>query len=362
MSWGAIGAAGVGAVGGILAGGNEEHIGPGDIMPRWLHDDQQRVGESIMNLPTPEYYGGQLIADQNPYMQQALAGMGGYGDGRGGRMADLSYLAGIGGLNQFGEGMRHMDRLAGDGFMYDQGTFDQTMGNLMPGLQGAYDAATRDITRDLNWNTLPGIDMASSQLGLQGNSKVGQASALERGMAADRAADVGSALWMNAANQAHEAAMRGGLADLDLGQNLVGQYANYGNMGGQMLNQGYNMGLSNLGVGMEAGQAQQLYDQSLIDAEMDKWNYNQMAPWIATEQQNNMILAHRMGSTPHTTGASAWETGLQGLQAGLGIYSAGQDAGWWGQVPGWEGGYSGSGGVWNGGYDAPFEDYVYDDL
>ena len=332
----ALGSAGVGALSGFL-GGNEEHVGPGDYVPDWLKDDWKMLGGQIADLQTPEYYQGQLVAEQNPWLQNALGGMAGYGQGMGGDIASLMQGAGTAGLGAFNQGLDYMSGLQGspNQFQYDQGTFDTTMQNLMPGLQGSFDEATRDINRNLNWNTLPGLDMSFADA--QGATKQGQASALARGMAQDRSADIGSQLYQNALNQAQTAAYGAGGQNLasanNLQNQLLSQYGNYANIGSGMLNQAYNMGGQNLGMGLQAGQLQQGYDQSLIDAEMAKHNFGQQAPWLALQNQLNMVNAQKMGSAPQTTGMSGWEGALQGAQTGLGIYDAGRNRGWWGGVP-----------------------------
>ncbi|RLC09609.1 MAG: hypothetical protein DRI24_21510 [Deltaproteobacteria bacterium] len=80
-----------------------------------------------------------------------------------------------------------------------------------------------------------------------------------------------------------------------------------------------------MGLGLKAGQMQQGYDQSLIDADMKKWNFEQQAPWLATQQKLNM-LPQPGGAQPAQPGMSPWEGAMQGAQAGLGLYDAYQGA------------------------------------
>lgn len=331
MSWGAVGSAAIGAVGGALGGGKD---GPDahDILPPWLHQDWQQLGGQIVGLETPEYYGGQLIADQNPWLQNALGGMAGWQDGIGQQLMGVNALGGIGAAQ---EGMRggldYLSELRSmeSPFQYNQGVFDQTMGNLMPGLQGQFDAATRDINRDLNWSTLPGIDMAGVGAGHMGSTKVGQMGALATGMAQDRAGDIGSALYTNAANQAHGAAMDAGRMNLDFAGSMVDDYGSFSELGNRYMGSAYDMGVGNLGMGFDAGNYQQNYDQSRIGAEMDKWNFNEQAPWTALSEQLRMLMSQSSNPAPNT-GMSPWEGAMNGINAGLGIYGMGQDMGWWG--------------------------------
>ena len=72
--------AGLGAIGGALGGGGgQKRITPMDQVPAFAHDLYRQLIMGVGDLNTPEAYGGQWIADQNPWMTQALNGMGGWG-------------------------------------------------------------------------------------------------------------------------------------------------------------------------------------------------------------------------------------------------------------------------------------------
>lgn len=330
---------GVGALGGAL-GGNEEHIGPGDYVPDWLKQDWKNIGGGIADLQTPEYYQGQLVAGQNPWMQQALGGMAGYGQegGMGYDAANAMMQGGQMGLGAMGQGMDYLGQMQNRGpnqFQYDQGTYDQSFNNLTGGLQNQFDLGALQMQQNFDWNQLPGLNMANALGGGQGSTKFGQSGALGQAMTNQNIANFGSGLWQNAANQANTGAMNAGSQNLAsanaLDQNLMNQYGQYAQLGSNMMGQGYDMGTNNLGLGLQAGQIQQGYDQSLIDAQMAKHNFEQQAPWLATENKLNMINGQKMGSAPQTTGMNPWQGAMQGALGGLGLYGAGQKAGWWGQ-------------------------------
>lgn len=338
-------AAGIGAIGGALGGGGQEHIGPGDAVPKWMRGDLRELYNNVFNLQAPEYYGGDLIAGRTPGYEDAISSMYGFNapGGYGAMAPELFFGAAGAGLPGVGMGMDYLAGMQGAGprqFEFDQGTFDTTMANLMPTISGQFQSIMRDPYRALTENVMPGIDLGASMSGTSwGTSPVNRTAIAQRGFD-DRAADVYANLRTNAVNQAQGAGMTGGAANLASGQGLDAMmlqgYGNFGRMGGDLLGRGFDAGLSALRPGMAAGATDLGYAQSLIDAERAKWDFEQNAPWL--EQQNKMQLLPRYGNALGgglptrfgTGGESMFANALTGAQTGLGIYGAGKDAGWWG--------------------------------
>lgn len=330
MSWAAAIGAGGAVVGGLLGGGGADPLRPMEHIPKALRDDYLRISGGVEDLVTPEYYGGQLIAGQNPAMQNALQGMAGFGQegGFGNNTMNSMYNAGQVGLGGVQGGMDYLQGMQERGpnqFQYDQGTYDQSFGNLSGGLQNAFDAGARGIQQNFDWNQLPGLNMQNALGGGQGNTKFGQAGALGQAQANSNIQNFGSNLWMNAANQANQGAMQAGQMNLNAANGMdsamMQGYGQMGQLGGQLTGQAYDMGVGNLGLGLKSGQIQQGYDQSLIDAAMQKHNFEQNAPWIATQQKLNMLPSPGQ-PTQGTPGANPFLTAMQGAQAGLGLYDA----------------------------------------
>jgi hypothetical protein len=128
---------------------------------------------------------------------------------------------------------------------------------------------------------------------------------------------------MNAANQANQAGYGAGTQNLASGlttqNDIIGGYQNYGQLGAQQMNQGYNMGTGNLGLALDSGGIRQAYDQSLIDADRERYDFSQNAYRNNLFDKFNMYNTTKLNGTPGTTGTSALEGGVQGLQAGLGF-------------------------------------------
>jgi hypothetical protein len=249
------------------------------------------------NLTTPGAYGGDWQAGMNPMMSGSL-------DNMFNNTAGNQYQQSMGGFG--GDAMSAMSAQMADpnnAFQFNQGVYDQTMGNLMPAMQGTYDAATRDNNRDLNWNQLPGIDMAAAGSGLQGSTKQGQQSALASAMTGDRNADIGASIYQNATNQAQNAGMNAGSQNMAAQQNLF-------NTGANSLNNAYSMNQGNLQNQYGAGQYQQGFDQQGADFNRQQWDTEQTNPWLYEGQ--------RMQNLTNTGNTFGTQTNTQESSPGLG--------------------------------------------
>jgi hypothetical protein len=132
---------------------------------------------------------------------------------------------------------------------------------------------------------------------------------------------------MNAANQANQAGYGAGTQNLASGMqtqnDIIGGYQNYGQLGAQQLNQGYNMGTGNLAQASAAGQVRQAYDQSMIDAQRERWDFNQQAPRQNLMDIYNANMGARLNGQPGYSGTSPAQGAIQGAQLGLGVLD------WW---------------------------------
>ena len=329
--WAAGGAVVGGALSGALAGGGDTpSVHPMDNIPDFLQQDYMNIAGGVADLQTPEYYQDQLVASQNPWMQNSLQAMGGFGQegGQGYDMANAMYGAGQQGLGAIGQGMDYMQGMQDRGanqFQYDQGMYDQTMGNMMPGVQNQFDMGSLQMQQNFDWNQLPGMNMQNAMTGGQGSTKFGQTGALGQAMTNQNIANFGNNLWQGANQMANQNAYGSGMANLgsanSFDNSMMSNYGQYGQLGANMMGQGYDMSTNNMGLGLKAGQMQQGYDQSLIDADMKKWNFEQQAPWIATQAKLDMLPSPG-GAQAGQPGMSPWEGAMQGAQAGLGLYDA----------------------------------------
>ncbi len=189
-------------------------------------------------------------------------------------------------------------------------------------LQGQIDAASRDITRNLQQNTLPSIQGQAAGSGNSGSSRVGNMMGTAMGMANESIGDISANMRGSAYNQAlgiesNRAAQNAGFQQ---GANQANagfiQQANQFNAGAQnnLLGQGYGIGASqlesNLGRQQQGGQfnAGSFNDARNFGSRLgaDAFNNNMM------NQQFGATLAARLGAQ-----------GTSDMQAGAGMFNTG---------------------------------------
>ena len=279
--------------------------------PDWVQGYLENATGNYGSLTTPETFGGDWQAGLNPYLSGAWNNLFNSSPTYQNMMGEAGGM----GIDALGRGMD----IARRGFQFDNGTRNDVMASLMPSLQGQFDAGARQINRDLNWNVLPGIDMAASMAGVQGNTKFAQQSDLARSMASDRMVDLGSSLYANAANQATQAGMNAGTQNLG----LSGVYGNFGNLGLNAANSAFDMNQAMLNNQLIAGQGAQGYDQMGLDLDRAQFDMQQQNPWLYGAQQMTN-LANVGNTTRNTEGTTDPGLGNIALQAG----SAAIGGGW----------------------------------
>jgi len=282
------------AVGGLFEP-DKEHIGTDELYPDWMQGDVKNLAQNIPNLQTPQYYGGETVSSISPWYGNNLGNMSQYGMAGTGlghdfmmRMQEASHKP----LDSIGRGIDYMGQMQDRGanqFGLDLGSGAQIAQFLSPGVQKMFDANARNIQQNYDFNTLPGLNMAAGMAGGYGGTKALQQSALGQAQTAGNIQNMGTQLWQNAANQAVQGAMQGGQQNLAsanaFDQNLMSNYGRYGSLGGNLLNQANQMGINNMGASLGAGREYQNYLQSRLDANVDRWNFNQQAPWLDQQQR-----------------------------------------------------------------------------
>lgn len=237
-------------------------------------------------------YTGQTLAGPNQYQTGTANTMGGYGtnmmnSGAGMMGANSGFGANSGNMyNQF-QGMSQdaqRDRL---------GTAMDYASNNAGGL---VDAAMRDDRRNLQENTLTGIDLGASGSGNMNSSRAGVAEAVANRGYDDRRADVAaniqnSLIDRSLASQAQQFA--------DQGSALQGA-----GQANQEISSAYNTGLNTLGqgsnFGMNAGNALQGYEQASLNDTRS-----------AFERQRDFEMQQRTGYQTGILGGAPTDTGDQ---------------------------------------------------
>lgn len=324
MSWIATGVGVAGSLaGGYMsgqAGGGQEMMTFDDVYgPNAGH--MQNLTNQVMGLK-PGQYGENRLAGKDPWMNQASNEMYNFTQGRGQNIEDLQFGQGRQGLDALSGGMDFAGNAAsGDpNAFFNQGVYDMTMQNLQPGMQGAYDAAMRDPTRQFEEQMIPGITSNAFMSGTSGSSGMGTNAALaERGLM-DRGADTASNIWMNAANQAQGNAMEAGAGSIGAIGNL------YNNMAGQGLpglGDSYKSGMSNPAILAGLGDTRRGWEQERIDERSNRWDFNQDKKYIDLKQKMDLLNSTRIqGAMDSGTSQSTLDGMLSGGTAALGLYDA----------------------------------------
>lgn len=209
-------------------------------------------------------YGGKTYADLDPYQKAAYDNAQGIGN-----------QMNTGGQNIYDTGSTNLANTAG----YGQGFKDLqnylsdpnaafNMGNTLANssmTQGMIDAANRDVSRNLEENTLTGIDRAAVGAGGTNNTRTGVERAVATRGAADRMADTGANIRGQMFNQGVN----------QFNTNVNQQAANLGNM--MAANQAAQAGM---GYGANMMQGGNDYMGGFGDSMM---NYNQGA---LTDEEN----------------------------------------------------------------------------
>lgn len=311
-----------------MAGGKDPVADRHDIWGKNYIDDVNWLADQALNLPGREYYQGPLQAPLHPGMGWGYNQMMDFGQNN--PFAGLQEEQGRMGLWGQMAGMQQLGNMFERGpqtFQYDQNTFDTTMENLMPGLQGSFDDATRDIMRGLNFNTLPGIDLNSAAAGGFGDSRSDLAAGMATGMAQDRMADIGSQLYQNAVNQAQSAAMSGGSQNLQAGlrndQTLLQGAGDMARIGLPGLGNAYNTNLKDFASSIGGGQGFMDYQNQLIANDMARYNYNRDQPWNDAAARWNLYTPVLGGGPVASSPGMNPITGIvQGAQMGAGLWDA----------------------------------------
>lgn len=223
---------------------------------QYLLDLFQRAQTAADN--PPEYFPGQTVASQTPETTQAQQMLTQQATGGSQQVADASTNAAV----------------------FNLGAGRDVASN--PYLQAAITGAIRPTYQQLTDVALPAIGSNAEAHGQYGSSRQGVAEGLAISRANQSAGDI-------AARMSSEGYMTG----LDNATKTLAL--------APTVQQAGSMPASQLDA---VGQQKQAYNQALIDAEMNRWNYAQNEPWM-TAQNYQQILQGSFGGSATTTSPSA---------------------------------------------------------
>lgn len=275
-------------------------------------------------------YEGDMVADLTPEQQIALGQLTGYGapGGMGERLADTA-LGGITDLLDLGgTGRGALENYLSAGSsddIYrsgpDMGLVDRLINDQV--VNDQITAATRPIERQLMERALPGIaqEFGGSATNL-GSSRRGVAEGIATRGAIESAQDVAARIRASALDRAMgiadnvDATNAGRAFDAEgRGINVAQLIAGYGDRGLSMLPGVGSMYTNPASVALQAGGVMQGQEQNEINADMERFNFNQMAPWQLAQMYGQPVMS--MGSAfPSQTQTSTLGPGSVGLAVG----------------------------------------------
>ncbi len=313
--------------------------------------DQYKAG-------TPSYYPGGTMAEMSPYTQAALQAQA----ARGAMGSPLTTAAQgeltrtmqgdyVGQLNPTTSAAQNsLTNIAGGGQLNGMAPLtnaaqDQQLATLRgdylnagnPYLQGAVNAATRPMVDNFNRNVMPALDSQFSAAGRYGSGahtgaqdqatdtlmrNIGDVSSnmafgnysAERGFQ-QQAADAAAANYNAAANRQLQ-----GAGQAFQNWNAERDRQNQGMFFAPQLAQQDYFDINQLGA---SGSAIDAYNQTLKDADIERYNYGQNADWLRTQDYLTTLMGAPWGSTSTTTSPrpSAFSSALGGGMQGAGMGS-----------------------------------------
>ena len=259
------------------------------------------------------FYGGPTYAGPNGYQTGAATG---YGDASMGIMNRGFNMAGANaGFGANARGLYDQYQGMADG-VSAQGRMDTANQYAMDNMNPLVNAAMRDDRRNLQENTLTGIDLAASGTNNMNSSRAGVATAVANRAYDDRHADVSSqvldGLRTQSLGEQRQAFADQGNALMNAGA-ANNSIENAYNSGMNTANTGYQMG-------MGAGGALQGYDQARLNDERMRFEGNRdFASNVYADYKNGMLTQNGPQTTNNFAGnysdplGSAITGGIRGL-------------------------------------------------
>jgi len=334
--------AGASIVGGLVGGSDKANsnttstadTAPWSVQQPFLKTGFQAGAGLYSQYMDQPWYQGALYAGMNPMQQGAATGAGQYAMGQGMGLSQGMVNDSQSFLGQSGNYLDAANRLSnfspGNSTQYNIDNAGLYADN--PHINGAIDAASRDVTRNLTEDVLPGINRHATGTGNTNSTRTGVAEGIALRGAQDRIGDISSTIRADAYNsglglsaQERQANMSAGLqgqtAGLDGLNSAVGR-------GMDLRNQGMQGSVNMYDLLGRAGDKYQGDAQGYNDAALQRWQGEYNQPWDLLSRYMGVAGGANWGSTTQNATTSStpgsWQGALQGAiggaSAGLGLY------------------------------------------
>ena len=334
--------AGSSIVGGVLgakSGGSNQttsqtnsSTAPWSVQQPYLKTGFQSAAGLYNQYLDAPWYQGALYAGMNGMQQGAANGAASYANGQGMNLSQGMINDSQQFLGQSNNFLNTANRLAnyapGDPTQYNINNAGQYANN--PYLNGAIDAASRDVTRNLTEDVLPGINRGAAAGGNTNSTRTGIAEGIALRGAQDRIGDIASTIRADAYNNGLGLSEQARTANQ--GAALQGQ-----GMGLDALNTAIGRGMDLRNPGMQgtinmydlmgrAGDKYQQDQQGYNDANYQRWQGQYNQPWDLLSRYMGAVGGQNWGSQTQNSTVKPGSTmgaiqgALGGATAGLGLY------------------------------------------
>lgn len=275
-----------------------------------------------------QYYPGQTFAGPNQQLQDYMGGMGNYyqqGLDVGGRQMQQGQQL-QGGLNQAQQ--FYSDAAGGYFNPYASAKYNEVLAGSVadnPVLQAQIEQGQQDINRNMQENILPSIASGSVATGNTGSTRRGVAEGVAMRGAMEQGSDLATNLQANAYNQAiNQANQWAGGEQYGQSQQFdaAGMLSNLGQYGTNLQSQGYGQGTQAYQDLMGSGMMGQGFEQGQIDADRQRFDFGQNAPWENLQRYQQAISGNYGGETVQEGQGYLNQLMQMGAQ-GAGAYFAG---------------------------------------
>ena len=229
----------------------------------YIKDNMESVTDTYKNMLETGPYKGDFYAGPNDNQIAANNALYKFGMGNLGLGQNLMNQAG-GFANNANDLFGQYSGMVNRPDMMSQAT-DYAMDNMNPIVQ----AMMRDSTRQLNEQTLPGINKMASGSGNVNSSRAGVADALANRAYDDRMADVRSDVF----NSLRNASLNQSNTQFNQSMNALSGANAANNTLGNAFTTGTNLATAGGNMALGAGANQQGYDQAALDADRAQFDY-----------------------------------------------------------------------------------------
>ena len=257
------------------------------------------AGANFAARQNTPWYQGPLHAGIDPTTGLAIQGTQDFTNGMGQSLVGGQAGAAFGGLGQsdaFHSGISDL--------MHRSQT-DATGSNIEsagayannPYLDGQIDAASRDVTRNLNEQELPSIDRHATGTGNINSTRAGVASGIAQRGAADRIGDISATMRGDAYNKGLNLAENSRSTNLGAETGAAGLYGTAVGQGISAGNSASTNALQNLDAEAKAGQIRQTDQQGLYDANLAAWQQKDQRSTNLLKDYYGIVGANNWGGT-----------------------------------------------------------------